>query len=402
MDTSFFSAENLDKYRNNKRIHNYLQNKMDGSHLLNSDEIYEYFTSKGANKREKSSILYKLVEFMGSELCPTIHEEYGQQSINNALNKNSLLNNLFFQKIKAHYPSVHPTTYKGYIKKSLQYMNFRIKNVPDDNHQYFDLLVLVRNGYKNASSLNEQFDQILGFIVVEFGECITHPSAYAIQLICARYRINEVAYTWMKSYIFLGAYLCIIKGLDCEQIGILELVDGYNNIPGLCAYSKFGFREDESLEERGCFPNIDNLAMSVHLSGITINNIIDVVVDSKIVRKEDDYDLCQKFIPKTKEQAKIQSRIAGKYQYIKSNRTYTNTETEFDLEQDKKLFYAISNLDRMTRSSRPPRSTPGSRSRSRSRSRSKPKPKPKARSRSRSEKPSYDKTRSSRRSRFIE
>ena len=86
-----------------------------------------------------------------------------------------------------------------------------------------------------------KFDTIRGFLIVEKGECEKHPKAYTINLICLDKVIDGKKVNYLKASILLGAYLCMIKLLDCEQICMLELAGGYNNIMGLCAYTKFGF-----------------------------------------------------------------------------------------------------------------------------------------------------------------
>jgi len=125
-------------------------------------------------------------------------------------------------------------------------------------------------------------------MIVEKGECAKKPTTYAINLICSK--------KTMKANILMGAYLYTIKkhGENINQTGILELAGSFENLPGFCLYTKFGFFPDELLyvpetrktntnpvdrthtkksqiskEKPKCFGDQRNLAMSVKLNDMS-------------------------------------------------------------------------------------------------------------------------------------
>lgn len=156
----------------------------------------------------------------------------------------------------------------------------------------YDILVAVAPGYEELNDepmfirqrSKVKMEKVLGFIIVQLGECKKHPFAYAVNLICTR----SIYGNSLKGALLLGAYLfCIKQSTNVEQIGLLELANGYANIGGFFAYSKMGFDKNISLAEKGCFPDFDNLPMSIDLTEYSEELIIGFASGVKPRRLED-------------------------------------------------------------------------------------------------------------------
>ena len=133
-----------------------------------------------------------------------------------------------------------------------------------------------------------------GFIVVEKGECkkgptkwslyyyfnnkeLNYNNVYSVFLICSSNDDDDVP--TIKGQLLMGAYLFIIKNnKSFAQHAVLELLDGYTNIPGFIAYSKLGFEKDLNLYDENCFYILTNLPMSNSLINKNITDIIQFVI----------------------------------------------------------------------------------------------------------------------------
>lgn len=131
-----------------------------------------------------------------------------------------------------------------------------------------------RNNSEKISYLKKQKDDsdairekklrsVVGFMIVQKGECSSFPEDYAVNLICVRNGVADGV-----GPILIGLYLyTILERLQTRghlQLGLLELAGGYYNIEGLCLYSKFGFEPSINLAIRGCFPSPGNMPMELH------------------------------------------------------------------------------------------------------------------------------------------
>ena len=67
---------------------------------------------------------------------------------------------------------------------------------------------------------------------------------------------------------------CIKQTEHAEQLGVLELAFGYDNIAGFFAYTKMGFDKDYTLVKPGCFEDYENLPMSVNLQNYSLEKIV--------------------------------------------------------------------------------------------------------------------------------
>jgi len=168
-----------------------------------------------------------------------------------------------------------------------QLLEHKVDTVPAN----FDLLIAFAPGFRDdfedidvrgiTGRIARMLSKVVGFIIVQLGECKTHPDAYAVNLICTRTLVdrNDGNKTTIKGALLLGAYLFCIKQFDgVEQVGILELAAGYSNFAGFTSYTKMGFDKDISLSVQRCFSDTGNLAMSVNLLGLTQQQIIDLAI----------------------------------------------------------------------------------------------------------------------------
>ena len=332
----FFSKEKLDVFRNDTKIKKFLDEKMDGGVLLNKEEMRDYIALTRLNQKKRNiyylySDLQKVVFRMVKEVCRgQIGTEYGKHTANDAL---------------IHEPELRTFFRNKFVK--VKFSDKETENARYD-HKNYDILLLMTKDYANLKdyTIDEKLSKVLGFIIVQKGECELHPEALAIKLICTRTSVPNlpgppILYNWVKSSILLGAYLCMIKLSKYEQLGLLELADGYNNLPGLCAYIKFGFREDSSLVKDGCFPNVENVAMSVRLDShddspdITFESIINVIItgisnNGKPYEVESPYELCTTLTPSSVTQKdlqeKLQKKIAENYQEIHQSKHQPNPD----------------------------------------------------------------------------
>jgi len=145
----------------------------------------------------------------------------------------------------------------------------------------FDILVVVDSNYKNVKPgattpedfINFKISQVKGFIIVERGECKKYSNRHAVKLICS---------THHQGTLLMGLYMYTLlnnsKIYTPDKIGILELASGYNNVPGLCTYHKFGFTEDKDLYGNNCFTGMGSMPMSVDLNIGKNQNLSDDII----------------------------------------------------------------------------------------------------------------------------
>jgi hypothetical protein len=246
MKKEVFINEHLDAYRNDEKIVRALEGRV----LLNHDEFVKWYSppkikmseriaTKGINRQpslEKvETVSNAILELMAESVCEKkIGREYGINAVR------------------------------------------RLKN------SQFDILVLVESNYqsikaaegrtKTKTAANKKLHSVLGFIIVEKGECKRLPNAYSVNLICVRSEIKSKEKP--KGALLLGAYLYCIKKIG-QRHGLLELAGGYKNVAGFFAYSKMGFIKNTTLFDAQCFTDLHNLPMSIDIAEYKYTDFVD-------------------------------------------------------------------------------------------------------------------------------
>lgn len=255
MASYLFSLHKLNSYRDNPSV----VQALGGVQLLNFKEFSRWYKDPGPKInpiREAALTSYYPTEELLEE------ERLESDEIAMAAAINNLTEGVCQDKIASHY-------LEGSLKKAY-------------DSRFFDLLVAVVPGYEELNDTTaypmstkqrsrEKIGKVVGFIIAQYGECKTHPNAYAVNLICTR---SIDGYS-IKGALLLGAYMYCIKQTEhAEQLGVLELAFGYDNIGGFFAYTKMGFDKDYRLAQDDCFEDYENLPMSVNLQKYSLENII--------------------------------------------------------------------------------------------------------------------------------
>jgi hypothetical protein len=288
---SFFSHANLDEYRNDPKI----VNAMRGAALLNHQEFVEWYSQPDIRSSRRNSGKRNVA--YDNETIKKIYKDSLKQ----------IANQVCENKIDAQYG---------------------ISAILNLNFDKFDLLVAVaphydrlkrdENTVTSKTSLKNKTKHILGFIIVEEGECKKFHDFYAVNLICARSNVEYKKYgknaslnrERVRGAILLGAYMFCAKKIK-QDLGLLELADGYKNIGGFFSYSKMGFVQDISLFGRNCFKDFANLPMSVEIRRYTYDQIINYASGVEKLKDIDDVTGLIKLVPKNPRQEAIQKKIAG-------------------------------------------------------------------------------------------
>jgi hypothetical protein len=137
-----------------------------------------------------------------------------------------------------------------------------IKSI-ENNPEKFDIAVMVN---ADADADADTDENVIGFIIVELGECQHFPNAYSVKLICSK---NSGSGTMLMG-LYLYTLLSHHQKKDMERIGLLDLAGSYENIGGLCMYEKFGFMYNPAMrltDKNGnkCFTDMNNLPMIVNI-----------------------------------------------------------------------------------------------------------------------------------------
>jgi hypothetical protein len=208
-----------------------------------------------------------------------------------------------------------------------------------------DILFITKKTYNKTGEIskdNIMIEEILGFILTQFGECSLLPTVPALQIICSgNSQVSKyLMYTYIKSVKRLGL-----------NTGVLELANGYENVGGLCLYNKFGFREDSILDHRLCFNEGAKgftLAMRADFTDAGYGDLDDVVLGRKDkIDLKNQMTISEPMCNKSNDVGKAYSNAQIKYidQRIK-NRNYLTNLFAIDDENTIKELLDATDIDR--------------------------------------------------------
>ena len=147
------------------------------------------------------------------------------------------------------------------------------------NNENFDFAFIFSDVAEEEADLKVKMQTLVSFIIVERNECKKYGNAYALNYICSKVKGIGALLVGLYVYSIFSHPLIDKSDLRVKKIephtsdeyygpailhmGLLELSGGYQNVPALCLYSKFGFVEDETLSgsTSNCFRSDVNIAM---------------------------------------------------------------------------------------------------------------------------------------------
>jgi hypothetical protein len=156
-------------------------------------------------------------------------------------NKSGLIRGQIVHQLSSLYQATKKSVNDEYIDDQLHALTGKT-----GNHD-MDILILTPTTWQTDG---KGYQSIHGVAIVEWGECPDYNNLPALKLIFG------------KADILLYSYIYAL-GKISEPKGILELAGAFDNMRGLCAYNKFGFREDYTLKTDSCFGAYMTLPMSV-------------------------------------------------------------------------------------------------------------------------------------------
>lgn len=117
------------------------------------------------------------------------------------------------------------------------------------------------------TSNNKKLLAIAGVIIVEKGVCDMRKNSWGVNVICVK--PNTI-----KGSILMGACLyCIKANSHINPECILELADGYSNLPAFYSYTALGFLRDDSLWGEQCLHTKYCMPMRADLDRVFIDDI---------------------------------------------------------------------------------------------------------------------------------
>ena len=136
---------------------------------------------------------------------------------------------------------------EGYTDKVIENC---LHNIITEENPKFDIILLTNDTFNLINNMSG----ILGFIIVEAGECNTDSNRHipVLNLLCKSPYVNSNLIPIARILLYTYVYTMYKNNYSHA---LLELGNHYQNVRGLCLYYKFGFREDISLKSQECFPD---------------------------------------------------------------------------------------------------------------------------------------------------
>ena len=281
--------------------------------LYNSDDILENIGQRGTFKtrfteqsRDYQSLrkknMDKLIKYLSKNICEDIGGDYAKTAVERAISLTEREN--IFDIVVISSKNIEAVGLTSEMDEESDDEPMSGGDDSDSEDEDYE----PESDDETIDSIDEiiayRLSGVVGFIIVELGECKTYPYGYSINLICT----NSKAPAGSGS-ILMGLYLYTIlchpdktdtkkimfpsgKGatnildkpieseeaedttidisfttteplIPVQQFGILELASAYTNPGGLCMYEKFGFQYTESMYGKKCFEDFNNLPMLI-------------------------------------------------------------------------------------------------------------------------------------------
>jgi hypothetical protein len=280
--------------------------------LYNADDILENISQRGTFKtrytekmpqyqRLRKSNMNKLIKYLSSKICQDIGSDYTKLAVERAISLKDKKD--IFDIVVISNKNIETLGLTSEEEEEEEQEAGGQYDSDSDDEDYEP-----ESDEESIDSINEiiayRLSGVVGFIIVELGECKTYPFGYSINLICTNNKAPAGAGSILMG-LYLYTILChpdkidktkikfpdgkgimniIEKPIDSDnnedtmtetsfttsepltpvqQYGILELAAAYINPGGLCMYEKFGFQYTESMYEKKCFADYSNLPMLI-------------------------------------------------------------------------------------------------------------------------------------------
>ena len=138
-----------------------------------------------------------------------------------------------------------------------------ISNALDKGNSGYDILFAVKD------------TKMLGFLLTSKGDCDYYKNIHAVHLVCASKTMQGLG------SLLIGAYLYCISYIPGHNIGLLELMESFENASGFFSYSKMGFDIATHLKSFGCFMEENCMPMMALIDGDTRQHVIERLLAHK-------------------------------------------------------------------------------------------------------------------------
>lgn len=327
----FFRKDIVDQFQNKlirdlKIIGKYDASPMKQLKLYNSDDILSNITSRGTVETRgmmassdyqtmRGENMSELISYLAKNVCSGIVDTYARSALSRAIDE-STRKNIFDILV------ISTDAIEAPALVNEEHMRFN----PDEetmasqesqgseyfaSSEWFDSQASDGSEYMSHEPiitmkqiLQHRLSGVVGFIIVELGECKKYPLAYSINLICTRKKdpVPGIGSVLMAAYLYTilahpinnsrrlskfpdgNATIKIVEKVGdagesvyekifqtTEQLisvdhrAVLELANAYTNPGGLCMYEKYGFQFDADMYSK-CFEDEYNLPMMINFA----------------------------------------------------------------------------------------------------------------------------------------
>lgn len=286
MSENIFRSDILDVYRKCSTIVSHLKNKMGNCIIINGYEMNEYLASQRRNSPSSSKTPKVIYEKQVKDIVKNC----------NTICSNGNLGNSYVSQTVTYALTQSDVAYDIIFLASHDYMTS-----PYDSIKFHGFLI-TKNGYF------EKYNKSL-------------TNTVTLSLIC----VNNKKLVSIKSSILIGAYIAMVRLSNYSQICALQLANGYTNVKGLCAYTKFGFREDMDIcSDDDDYYMVGMTILNLDLVYPTLKSIVDVVVGYPLkyrIKDDPNMILCKYKLHNNAELLQKQKKLAHEFQVAFKTKT---------------------------------------------------------------------------------